>query len=88
MISIASMKTTVDIEDRLLDQANHHARATGRQLEELVEEGLRLVLSNAPPDGRYRLPDHSVGDPRRPDPFEKYTWAELRSMIYGDSEQR
>ena len=88
MISIASMKTTVDIEDRLLDQAKRHARETGRQLEELVEDGLRLVLSKAPPDGRYRLPDHSVGDPRRPDPFEKYAWAELRSMIYGDSEQR
>lgn len=88
MISIANMKTTVDIEDRLLDQAKRHARETGRHLEELVEEGLRHVLSKAGPDGGYRLPDCSVGDARHPDPTERYSWAELRSMIYGESEQR
>ena len=79
------MKTTVDIEDRLLDQAERRARETGRHLEELVEEGLRHVLSTAPPDEGYRLPDRSVGNDRHPDPIKSYSWLELRSMIYGES---
>ena len=82
------MKTTVDIEDRLLNQAKRHARETGRQLEELVEDGLRHVLSTAHPDEGYRLPDRSVGNGRHPDPVKRYSWPELRSMIYGESEQQ
>ncbi len=84
MISIVHMKTTVDIEDRLLDQAKRHARRTGRQLEELVEDGLRHVLSTTPLSGGYRLPDCSVGDARQADPTEQYSWQELRAMVYGE----
>ena len=81
------MKTTVEIEDSLLDQAKRHARETGRQLEELVEDGLRRVLSTASPDEGYRLPDRSVGNGRDLDPMGMHSWAELRPMIYGESEQ-
>ena len=76
----------MDIQDELLDQAKRHARLTGRSLQELVEDGLRQILS-ATPDGvdiGYRLPDCSVGDARGPDPTEQYSWQELRTMIYGE----
>lgn len=81
------MKTTVDIQDELLAQAERHARLTGRPLAALVEDGLRRVLSTAQSNGgaEYRLPDCSVGDAGRPDPTNRYSWHELRSMIYGES---
>ena len=81
------METIVDIPDELLAQAKRHARLTGRPLAELVEDGLRQILSAAPDGGDigYRLPDCSVGDARGPDPFERYAWEDLRGMIYGES---
>ena len=83
------MKTTVDIQDELLAQAKRHARRTGRPLEALVEDGLRQILATAPaPDGAgYRLPDRSVGDARWPDPTVRYSWPEMRAMIYGEPPQ-
>ena len=80
------MKTTVDIEDQLLNEAKLHAELTGRSLQALVEDGLRRVLSTAPSyeDEGYRLPDCSVGDADRPDPMARYSWQELRAMIYGE----
>lgn len=83
---MTSMKTTVDIQDELLDQAKLHAERTGRSLQALVEDGLRRVLSTVPSDEDegYRLPDCSVGDARGPDPMAQYSWQELRSMIYGE----
>ena len=81
------MKTTINIQDELLERAKRHARETGRPLRAVVEEGLRLVLE-APPRTRYILPDLSVGNPERRDPLEQYSWSDLRSIIYGESESR
>lgn len=80
------MKTTVDIEDALLKHAENHARNAERALDELVEDGLRHVLSITASGGCYRLPDCSVGDACGPDPTEQYSWQELRCMIYGESD--
>ena len=42
------MKTTLDIHDELLARAKRHARATGRPLRAVVEDGLRpACLSQA-----------------------------------------
>lgn len=30
----------------------------------------------------YELPDLRVGDPQEPDPLERYSWPELRELIY------
>ena len=68
-------------------RAKRYARETGRPLRAVVEEGLRLALE-APPLPRYCLPDSSVGDPTRQDPLERYSWPELRSIIYGEPEPR
>ena len=81
------MKTTVDIQDELLARAERHARLTGRPLAELVADGLRQILSSEPSGGDvgYRLPDCSVGDARRLDPTEQYSWPEMRGMIYDEA---
>ena len=77
------MKTTLDIHDELLARAKRHARASGRPLRAVVEEGLRRVLSPAPRRG-YTLADLRSGDPHASDPLERYSWPELRELIYGD----
>ncbi len=83
------MKTTVDIPDELLAQAERYAKKTGQPLDALVEDGLHRVLSTktAPSSVGYQLPDCSVGDDRGPDPIKRHSWAELRSMIYGEESQ-
>ena len=80
------MKTTIDIHDELLRQARQHARATGRSLRAVIEEGIRLVLSAPEPHGTYKLPDMSVGDPDAADPLAGVSWQELRETIYGEPE--
>ena len=76
------MKTTLDIHDELLEQAKRHAKATGRPLRAVVEEGLRTVLAASSVPSAYTLPDLRVGDPDAQDPLERYSWPELRELIY------
>ena len=78
------MKTTLDIHDELLTRAKRHAKETGRPLRAVVEDGLRCVLASARPGGGYKLSDLRAGDPEAADPLERYSWPELREMIYGD----
>ena len=85
---MASMKTTLDIQDELLLRAKRHARTTGRPLRAVVEEGLRQVLSAPTPRDPYRLPDLSVGRAGEGDPLEAYSWQDLRAIIYGEPETR
>ena len=82
------MKTTLEIQDTLLERAKQHARRTGRPLRAVVEEGLRLALSASGPDRPYMLPDHSVGEAGASDPLEAYSWQDLRAVIYGEPESR
>lgn len=78
------MKTTLDIYDELLAWAKRYAKETGTPLHAVVEEGLRNLLPSSAPGGKYTLSDLRVGDPDASDPFEQYSWPELRSFIYGD----
>ena len=82
MGSMGAVKTTLDINDELLSRAKHLAKATGRPLRAVVEDGLRRVLSEPEPTP-YALPDLREGDPEVPDPLERYSWPELRELIYG-----
>lgn len=88
MGKVANVKTTIDIQDALLERAKKHARRVHRPLRAIVEEGLRRVLSERPHVGRYELVDASVGDPDAPDPLESLTWQDLRDEIYGGSSPR
>lgn len=77
------MKTTVDVQDDLLDQARRLAKRTGRPLRAVIEQGLRLALREAGRDQPYVLPDCSFGEPDAPDPLESLSWQDLRGEIYG-----
>ena len=82
------MKTTIEIQDALLERAKRHARLAGLSLRAVVEEGLRLVLarrSSVPP---YEMPDASVGNPGGTDPLEALSWQDLRAEIYGEPPSR
>lgn len=77
------MKITIDIHDELLRRAERRARRTGRTLRAVVEDGLRMTLGKRETEtSRYRWEDLSVGEPGDPNPFEKYTWAEMLEMSY------
>lgn len=82
------MKTTLDIQDELLARAKRYAQRTGRSLCDVVENGLRLVLSTESSRAQYVLPDHSVGKAGGQDPLETYSWQGLREVIYGKPERR
>ena len=85
MGNMGYMKTTLDIHDELLTRAKQHAHETQRPLRAVVEEGLRLVLSQEIRPERYVLPDLSYGGSETHDPLASYTWHELRDIIYGDA---
>jgi hypothetical protein len=81
---VRSMKTTVDLPDALVREAQDLARAEGTTLRTLVEDGLRAVLARRGSKSQFRLQDASVdGDGLRPE-FQDASWNELRSAIYGE----
>lgn len=82
------MKTTLDIQDALLERAKRHAKRVRRPLRAIVEDGLRRVLAERAAADAYVLPDASVGDPNAADPLEALTWQDLREEIYGEPSSR
>jgi len=83
------VKTTLDIQDVLLQRAKRLSKRTGKPLRSLVEEGLRHVLSEQRTNSaRYELPDCSVGEAGATNPLETWSWQDLRNEIYGDGTQR
>jgi len=82
------MKTTIEIQDSLLERAKRHAKHAHRPLRAIVEEGLRRVLSERPPSTAYKLDDASVGESEAADPLEALSWQDLRAEIYGESSSR
>ena len=84
------MKTTLGLQDELLERAKRYAKKTGRPLRKVVEDGLREVLAVRLPRRRHRLPDSSVGNADAADSLEARSWPDLRGMIsgeYGEWEQ-
>ena len=82
------MKTTLDIQDALLERAKRYAKRVRRPLRAIVEDGLRQVLSTRSAAQAYALPDASVGDPNAADPLETLSWQDLREEIYGEPSTR
>lgn len=78
------MKTTVELPDALVREAQEVARAEGTTLRTLVEDGLRVALERRQAGTRFRLPDASVdGHGLRPE-FRDASWEDIRAAIYGD----
>ena len=61
------MKTTLDIEDRLLERAKSHAASHGTTLRAVIEDALRARLAPRP-EGRakYRFAPPTVAGSRPP----------------------
>jgi hypothetical protein len=80
------MKTTVVIADSLFARAQRASKKRGVTMRQLIEEGLRAVLQESQkPD--YRLPDCSVGREGGTFPLTGKSWSEIRSAIYGESDE-
>jgi hypothetical protein len=80
---VSSMKTTVDLPEALVREAQDVARAEGTTLRALVEDGLRVALERRRSRSGFRLPDASVGGNGLRPEFRDAGWDELRAAIYG-----
>jgi hypothetical protein len=77
------MKTTVDLPDSLLREAQEAARAERTTVKALIEAGLRSVLAGRAGASTFVLRDASVdGDGRQPE-FRQAGWEQVRESIYG-----
>ncbi|HEY9350953.1 MAG TPA: type II toxin-antitoxin system VapB family antitoxin [Acidothermales bacterium] len=79
------MKTTVDITESLLREAQQAARAQNTTLRALIEDGLRTVLARRQADDTFTLQDASVpGDGLQPE-FRGASWERIRDASYGSA---
>ena len=72
------MKTTVEIADSLLDEIRRLAVIRSATLRELIEEGLRKVLSEQQ-GASFQLRDGSFGQGGM---LRRMTWDEIRDETY------
>lgn len=76
------MKTTVEIQDGLLEQARRTAAQEKTSVRQLIEEGLRRVLADRRRRGRFTLRKASfAGKGLHPD-LEGRGWTDIRERIY------
>ena len=79
---VSHMKTTVEITDSLLREAQEAARAQNTTLRALIEDGLRSVLARRG-TGSFVLRDASVpGHGLQPE-FRGTSWERIRDAAYG-----
>jgi hypothetical protein len=78
------MKTTIEIQDELLERSKRLARQEGTTLRAVIEEGLQLALRARAQ--KHRLPfvvQPFVGDGLAPE-FQSAGWERRREEIYRD----
>jgi hypothetical protein len=78
------MKTTVEISDALLNEGRRLTAASGTTVRALIEEGLRIVLSQRRQGRAFRLRKASVAGKgaRRPASVREGNWDQLRALAY------
>jgi hypothetical protein len=78
------MKTTIDIPDSLLAEAQALARREGTTLKALTQEGLRKVIAEKKSRKEpFKLRDASVGGKGlRPEFQDPNGWDRIRALIY------
>ena len=81
---VTHMKTTVELPDELLREAQNIARTEGTTLRSVLEEGLRAVVARHHNARQFKLRDASIaGRGVQPD-FADADWARIRAASYGD----
>lgn len=77
------MKTTIQIADALLAEAQAVAVREQTTLKALVDEGLRRVLADRQGRKPFTLPDRSVGGEGLDPGLETASWEVIRDLAYG-----
>ena len=76
------MKTTIEINDDLANQAKSFARCEGTTLRAIIEQGIRMKLENSDRKLDYSLPDKSVKGRGLQPGFQDKTWEGIREAAY------
>jgi hypothetical protein len=80
---VTHMKTTVDLPDELLREAQQIAREEGVTLRSVLEEGLRAVIARHRRAQPFELRDASVPGRGLQAEFAGADWATIRNAAYG-----
>jgi predicted transcriptional regulator len=81
---VTHMKTTVELPDDLLREAQRIARAEGTTLKSVLEEGLRAVINRHRSSQQFVLRDASVDGRGVSADLADAGWARIRELSYGD----
>jgi hypothetical protein len=73
------VKTTVEIPDALFRKAKRYAAEHDMTLKDIVESGIRHVLSEKPKPFRLKLAPYN---PKKPGMLKDFTWEEIRDILY------
>lgn len=76
------MKTTVNLPDELVREAQELARQQRTTLRELIETGLRAVVRQRTTDSTFVLEDASVDGQGLQPAFRGASWDQIRNAIY------
>ena len=79
---VSNMKTTVNLPDELLREAQELARREQTTLRELIETGLRAVVRQRSSDSPFELADASVEGRGLQPAFRGASWQQIRDTIY------
>ena len=76
------MKTTVNLPDELLREAQELARREKTTLRELIETGLRAVIKERSGESTFTLADASVDGRGLQPEFRDASWEQIRDAVY------
>lgn len=79
---VSHMKTTVNLPDELMREAQELARRERTTLKELIETGLRTVVKQRSGESQFVLKDASVDGHGLQPEFRGASWEQLRDTIY------
>ena len=81
---VRCMKTTVEINNALLREVKRLALRERTTVRSLMEQGLRLIVSNRNPGGRFVLREASVGGDGLTRGVSLRDWDAVRDAIYSE----
>jgi hypothetical protein len=80
--TVAHMKTTVNLPDELLREAQELARRERTTLRALIETGLRAVVKQSSSSAPFVLGDASVQGRGLQPAFRGASWEQIRDAVY------